>query len=175
MLGGVALTALGSLVIGALGTPITELLDAPALPTTGESIALSLVAVAVGAALVLHRVAVPDALVVAARRQLYANDLLRVVVQRPVLVAARIGDVIERRGIDATVDGLGHATTSLARATDWLERHVVDAAVDGLARAIAGAGRDLRRIQSGRLYEYLRGATLGAAAVAVVIALTTLT
>jgi NADH-quinone oxidoreductase subunit L len=175
MLAGVALMALGSLVIGALGTPITRLLDTPPLPTSALSIALSLLAVALGAALVLRRVAVPGVLVVAARRQLYANDLLRLVVQRPILAAARIGDVIERRGIDAAVDGLGRATISLARAADWIERRRVDAAVDGLARAIARAGRDLRRIQSGRLYEYLRGATLGAAAVAVVIALTTLT
>jgi NADH-quinone oxidoreductase subunit L len=175
MLAGVALMALGSLVIGALGTPITRLLDAPPLPTSAESMALSLLAIALGAALVLRRVAVPGVLVVAARRQLYANDLLRLVVQRPILAAARIGDVIERRGVDAAVDGLGRATTSLARAADWIERRRVDAAVDGLARAIARAGRDLRRIQSGRLYEYLRGATLGAAAVAVVIALTTLT
>jgi NADH-quinone oxidoreductase subunit L len=175
MLGGVALMTTGSLVIGALGTPITRLLDAPELPTTAEAIALSLAAVAMGAALVLRPVAVPGTLEVAARRQLYANGLLRLVVQRPVLAVAKIADVFERRGVDAAVDGAGRATTLLARATDWVERRGVDAAVDGLARAIVGAGRDLRRIQSGRLYEYLRGATLGAAAVAVVIALTTLT
>jgi NADH-quinone oxidoreductase subunit L len=175
MLAGVAIMALGSLAIGALGAPITRLLDAPELPTSVSSIALSLAAVALGAALVLRGVAIPRALVWAARRQLYANDLLRRVVQRPVLAAARIADVFERRVLDAAVDGLGRSTRSLADAANWLERHGLDAGVDGLARAIGRAGRDLRRVQSGRLYEYLRGATLGAAAVAIVIALTTLT
>jgi len=175
MLVGIAIMALGSVVIGALGTPITRLLDAPPLPTSALSIAVSLLAVALGAALVLRRVAVPGALALAARRQLYANDLLRRVVQRPVLAAARIADVFERRVLDAAVDGLGRSTRALADAANWLERYGLDAGVDGLARAIGRAGRDLRRLQSGRLYEYLRGATLGAAAVAIVIALTTLT
>jgi NADH-quinone oxidoreductase subunit L len=174
MLAGVATMALGSLAIGALGTPITRLVDAPDLPTSALSIALSLLAVALGAALVLRRVAVPAALVVAARRQLYANDALRRVVQGPVLAAARVADVVERRVVDAAVDGVGRSARSLAHASDLIERHGVDAAVDGLARAIGRAGTSLRSVQSGRLYEYLRGATLGAVAVAVVIALTTL-
>jgi len=113
-------------------------------------------------------------LVVAARRQLYANDALRRVVQGPVLAAARVADVVERRVVDAAVDGVGRSARSLAHASDLIERHGVDAAVDGLARAIGRAGTSLRSVQSGRLYEYLRGATLGAVAVAVVIALTTL-
>jgi NADH-quinone oxidoreductase subunit L len=174
MLAGVVLMALGSLAIGALGAPITRLLDAPTLPTTALSIALSLFAIAVGAALVLRRVAVPSALVVAARRQLYANDALRRVVQDPVLATARVADVVERRVVDAAVDGVGRSARSLAHASDLIERRGVDAAVDGLARAIGRAGTSLRSVQSGRLYEYLRGATLGAVAVAVVIALTTL-
>jgi hypothetical protein len=175
MLAAIAVIALGSLAIGALGTPIARLVDAPDLPTSALSIALSLVAVALGAALVVRRVTVPDGAVLAARRQLYANDVLERVVQRPVLAAARIADVVERRGVDAAVDGFGRAARSLAHASDWIERHGIDAGVDGLARGIGRAGASLRTVQSGRLYEYLRGATLGAAAVAVVIALTTLT
>jgi NADH-quinone oxidoreductase subunit L len=175
MLAGVALMALGSLAIGALGRPITRLLDAPALPTTALSIALSLLAVAIGAALVLRRIAVAAALVDAARQQLYGNELLRLAVQRPLLAVARFAVLFEQRVVDAAVDGVGRSARSLAHASDWIERHGVDAGVDGLARGIGRAGASLRQVQSGRLYEYLRGATLGAAAVAVVIALTTLT
>jgi hypothetical protein len=84
-------------------------------------------------------------------------------------------DFVERRLIDAAVDGLGRSSVSLARAVNWVERNGIDAAVDRLARTIGDTGRALRRVQSGRLYEYLRGATLGAAAIALLIALTTLT
>jgi hypothetical protein len=56
-----------------------------------------------------------------------------------------------------------------------VERRGVDAAIDGLARAVGRSGDDLRRLQTGRLFEYLRGAVLGGAALAFVIALTALT
>jgi NADH-quinone oxidoreductase subunit L len=175
MLAGVWAMAAGSLTLGLLGGPLARLLDAPALPTSPLSLALSLVAVAGGAAAVASRAPVPGALAAAARRQLYANELLRRVVQRPLLALARITDVVERRGVDAAVDGVGHAGLAAARGQDWIERRAIDAAVDGAARAIGRGGDDLRRVQSGRLYEYLRDATLGGAAVALLIALTTLT
>jgi hypothetical protein len=91
------------------------------------------------------------------------------------LALAYAAEIVERRGIDAAVDGIGRAGIVVAQAQDWVERRAVDAAVDGAARAVGRGGDDLRRVQSGRLYEYLRGATLGAAAVAVLIALTALT
>jgi hypothetical protein len=40
-----------------------------------------------------------------------------------------------------------------------------------LARAIGRGGDGLRRVQTGRLFEYLRGAVLGGAGVAFVVAL----
>jgi hypothetical protein len=131
--------------------------------------------VAVGAVAVASRARPPAALAAAARRQLYANELLRRAVQRPLLALAHAADVVERRGVDAAVDGVGRAGLAAARGQDWIERHAIDAAVDGGARAIGRGGDDLRRLQSGRLYEYLRDATLGAAAVALLIALTALT
>ena len=63
----------------------------------------------------------------------------------------------------------------MARAHDQVERHGIDAAVDGLARLVGRSGDDLRRVQSGRLFEYLRDAVLGAAAVALLIAISALT
>jgi hypothetical protein len=97
------------------------------------------------------------------------------VFQRPVLAAAAGSDVVERRGVDALVDGVGTAGRAAARAIDWVERHAVDAAVDGLARMTGRSGDRLRRVQSGRLYEYLRDAVLGGVAVVLILALTALT
>jgi NADH-quinone oxidoreductase subunit L len=175
MLVGVGLMGAGSLLIGALGGPLADLLGALELPDSTLGLVLSLFAVAIGAAAVAARIRVPAAVRRAARRQLYANEIIDRAVRRPLLSAASATDVVERRGIDAGVDGVGAAGLVAARGQDWVERHAVDAAVDGLARLTGRSGDRLRRVQSGRLYEYLRDAVLGGAAVVLLVALTALT
>jgi NADH-quinone oxidoreductase subunit L len=175
MLVGVGVMGLGSLGLGVLGGPLTALLAEPALANSTLSLVLSLVVIGLGASAVALRVAVPRGLAVAARRQLYATELLRAAVQRPLLALAAGAELVERRGVDRGVDGIGRAGLLAARAQDWLERRGVDAAVDGLAGAVGRGGENLRRLQTGRLYEYLRDAVLGAAGVAMLIALTALT
>lgn len=175
MLIGIGAAVVGSVVLGAIGGPLTDLLDGPPLPTSTLSVALSLAVIAVGAAGVLVGIRVPTALVGAARRQLFTNELLRWTVQRPLLLAASLLDRFERRVLDAAVDGIGRTGLLLARGADWVERRGIDAAVDGLARVVGRSGEDVRRLQTGRLYEYLRDAVLGAAAVGLILALTALT
>ena len=175
MLAGVAVMALGSLALGALGAPLARLLGAPELPASKSALVLSLVALLIGAAAVLLRLPAPGRLAAAARRQLYTNELLAATVQRPLLVLADGADVAERRGLDAAVDVVGRGGIVAARAQEWVERRGIDAAVDGLARAVGRGGDDLRRLQTGRLFEYLRSAVLGGAAVALLVALSALT
>jgi hypothetical protein len=175
MVGALAVTAVASMVLAAVGGPVQRLVDAPPLPASALSVAATLLAVAAGAALVAWAPRVPPPLARAARRQLYGNEALRFAAQLPVLLAARWAERIERVAIDAAVEGVGRSAGRLARAANWVERHGIDAAVDGAAHATGRAGGALRRLQSGRLYEYLRSAMLGAAAIAVLIALTTLT
>ena len=175
MLAGLAALAVGSLLIGALGGPLVDLLGAPELPASPFSLSLSLAAVALGAAAIALGARAPARLAGAARRQLYASTLLRVLIERPTLALARVATLVERRGLDAAVDGAGRAGLAASRTQDWVERRGIDAAVDGLARAIGRGGSDLRRVQSGRLYHYLRDAVLGGAAVVFLIALTALT
>jgi len=174
MLVALAAAAAGSVAIGLAGEPLRNLLDATSLPSSSSSLWLSLLAVVAGAAVVLAGARAPVRLAEAARAQLYANDLLRILFQRPVLALASAADAVERRGIDAAVDGIGRATLLAARSQEWVERRGIDAAVDGVARAVGGGGDDLRRLQSGRLHEYLRDALLGAAAIALLLTLTAL-
>ena len=174
MLTGVGAFAVGSAGLGLVGAPLARLLDAPELPSSGLSVALSLVAVGMGAVAVVAAPRVPARLVAATRAQLYANELLRAAVERPLVALARASDAAERHALDAAVDGVGRAGLATARAQDWLERRGVDAAVDGLAAAVGRGGGRLRRLQTGRLFEYLRGAVLGAAGVAVVVGLSAL-
>ena len=175
MLAGVGALALGSLGLGAIGAPLARLLGAPPLPSSALVLVLSLAATAVGAAAIVWAVPLPARITAAARAQLYTNELLRRAVQRPLLALARGIDAGERRVLDAAVDDVGRDGLVAARSADRVERHGIDAAVDGLARAIGHGGDELRRLQTGRLFEYLRGAVLGAAGVAFVVALSALT
>ncbi len=174
MLAGAGAMVAGSLLVGAAGGPLAALLGAPPLPASALSLVLSLAAIGAGGAAVLAAVAVPAPVAAALRRQLHVDELLRAVVQRPLHGAARALDRVERDGLDAAVDGIGRAGLALARSQAWVERRVVDAAVDGVAHGVGRGGASLRRVQSGRLHEYLRDAVLGAAALGFILALTAL-
>lgn len=172
MIGSVGLLAGGSLVLGLVGGPLTDLLEAPELPTSVLSVVLSLGALGLGIAAV--RLRAPPVLAVAARDQLYATRLQAAVVERPVRNASRGLAVFDARAVDAAVDSAGRASLRVARASDSVERHGIDAAVDGLAELVGRSGDGARELQSGRLHEYLRDALLGAAGVAVLITITVL-
>ncbi len=164
-----------SILLGVLGGPLRTVLHAPALPTSTPSLVLSIAALGVGAGGVLLAVRVPQALRSAAAHQLHLELLLRVVVQRPTLALARALDAAERRVVDRVVDAGARATVRAAHAADRVELHGIDAAVDGLAHAVGHGGARTQRLQSGRLYEYLRDAVLGVAAIAILLAITALT
>jgi len=172
MLAGTGALAVASLGLGAVGGPLAELIAGAPMPSSTLSLALGLAALAAGVAAVLAGLSAPAALARAAARQLYANELLRALAERPLLTLAHAADALDRRGVDGAVDGIGRGGLALARAEDRLERGGIDAAVDGLARLVGRSGDDLRRLQTGRLFEYLRGTVLGAAAVALILLIT---
>ena len=171
MLAGTAALAVASVVGGVLGKPLVKLMDTEPLPTSKLSLALSLVALAAGAAAALRPPRVPGVLRHAARRQLYAGLLQRWTVELPTLAASRLLTAAETRGLDRAIDAVGRGGLAAARASAWVERRGVDAAVDGLAAAVGRGGNETTRLQSGRLHEYLRDAVVGAAAVAGIVAL----
>ena len=175
MVGALAVLAAGAVVAGALGGPIERLLKAPPLPTSTTSLVLSLVAVALGAAAAAFRWRPPAVIARAAYRQLGTAALQRWLVVAPVMAVSALADRVERRVLDAAVEGIGRAGLRLARASDDVERHGIDASVDGLAALVGRGGKESRRLQSGRLHEYLRDAVLGAVALAVLIALAAVT
>ena len=170
-----SVTAFASLVLGLAGAPLGDMLEAPLPDASVESVALSIGALVAGVAAVLFGVRASRPLAGFARRQLRINDLLRTVAERPVTATAKAADRFERRVIDRAVDGTGRTGLRVARLHERVERSGIDAAVDGLAHLVGRSGDDLRRLQSGRLYEYLRDTVLGAAAVALLIAITALT
>jgi len=175
MLAAASVLAVASLALGALGSPLAALLGAPAPPSSTLSVVLGLLAAAAGAAAVVAHARVPRGLARAAAAQLGTTALLRALAERPLLAAARASDVLDRRVVDAAVHGAARGGLATAAVTDRVERGGIDAAVDGLARLVGRRGDDLRRLQTGRLYEYLRDTALGATAVALLLLLTALT
>jgi len=175
MLGAALALALASVGLGALGGPLERLLGGEPLPGTVLSAVLSVAAVLLGAAAVLARLPVPEPLRRASAAQLYVNEALGAVLERPVLALGRLTALLDRRVVDRAVDGAGRAGLSLAAAQDRVERSGIDAAVDGLARLVGRGGAGTSRVQSGRLHEYLRDTVLGAGAVALLIGLTAVT
>lgn len=174
MLGMAAALGLASIFGGLLGPPLEDLLGGT-LPTSGLGLALSLVALVAGAAAVVVVPAPPRAVSRSLAHGLFAEPLLRLVADRPVLLLARAADAVDRRVIDPLVDGVGRGGVAVARAVELVERRGVDPAVDGVARLVGKSGADLRRLQTGRLYEYLRDTVLGIVAVAALIAIAALT
>ncbi len=174
MLMSLAILATASIVGGLLGTPIERLLDAPELPVSTASVLLGLLAVLAGGGVFLLRPVAPSAIVRAARREFYAAALQRMVIVAPVLGLSRVASHVER-GLDRIVDGTGRAALVAARGSRWIEERAVDRAVDGLAHRIGREGARTRRLQSGRLHEYLRDAVIGGVALALVVAVASLT
>ena len=142
---------------------------------SAKGVALSLAALLAGVAAVVLSLRSPAPLRRAAAGQLYVNEAIRTLVTRPVLGLGRASDTADRRLVDGAVDGAGRAGLALARASDTVERGAIDRAVDRLAAAVREGGDDLRRVQSGRLWEYLRATVAGAAAVAAVVVVAALT
>lgn len=188
MLAGLGLAAVGSLGAGALGGPLTRLLDTGPLPTSTPSLLLSLGAVALGGAgaYAASGVRLRPRLLTGQRRPATRGRLtgglgwatrsgLDLVVDGTaagVRMLSRGADVAERRAVDAAVDAAGRAGLGASRVADEVERRGVDALIDGLAARVGRTGVQTQRLQSGRLHEYLRDAVLGAAALAVLLLLT---
>ena len=66
---------------------------------------------------------------------------------------------------EVVVDGVVAALAGVVRTAAWLsgaiDRYVVDGAVNGVAEALLGGGRGLRRLQTGRVNNYVLGVAVG--------------
>ncbi len=98
-------------------------------------------------------------------RKYYFDELYHAALIRPVLGLSRAF-----RWFDgAVIDGLVNGSGSLTRLTSWIvgvfDNVVIDGMVNGVATAFVAGGRQLRKIQTGKIQNYL----LGFAAVALVI------
>jgi NADH-quinone oxidoreductase subunit L len=74
---------------------------------------------------------------------------------------------IDREGVDGVVNLVGRIGRVLSTWQGLFDRYVVDGLVNLVGLVIIGAGRSVRRIQTGRIQNYVLGLTAGAVAVVV--------
>jgi NADH-quinone oxidoreductase subunit L len=78
-----------------------------------------------------------------------------------VLGLGRIADWIDRRAIDGLVDGAARLARGVSRRAILFAEGAVDGAVNGVGRVHLAASSVLRRLQTGRLYNYALAVVLG--------------
>jgi NADH-quinone oxidoreductase subunit L len=86
--------------------------------------------------------------------QFYVDELYDATIVRGTLAGAQGLRVIDRRVVDAAIDGLASLTQVGAWVSHMIDKYLVDAVVNGMAR---GAGRGsflLRRLQTGLVQNY---------------------
>jgi NADH-quinone oxidoreductase subunit L len=86
--------------------------------------------------------------------QFYVDELYDATIVRGTLASARGLRVLDRRVVDAAIEGVASLTQVGAWVSHMLDTYLVDAGVNGLAR---GAGRGsflLRRLQTGLVQNY---------------------
>ena len=92
----------------------------------------------------------------------YLDEIYGATVVRGSLLFARILSWIDSRLVDGVVNLAGEVTRLFANLDGAIDKYIVDGAVNLVADCTIGAGRGLRRVQTGRIQTYLYGALAGA-------------
>jgi len=98
------------------------------------------------------------------------DELYDVLFVRPTHAVARWAAAVDRHWIDGLIDGLARWTSGLAAIWDRMaDQWLVDGSVNRFASGVYGVGVWLRRVQTGRLRQYVMFVAIGALAVFVFI------
>jgi NADH-quinone oxidoreductase subunit L len=92
----------------------------------------------------------------------YVDELYAFAVVRPIVGIARLAAWFDVHLIDGLVNLAGALGRFASAISDVIDRYGVDWAVNAVAHLTRGAGRSLRRVQTGRVQTYLYGALSGA-------------
>jgi NADH-quinone oxidoreductase subunit L len=92
----------------------------------------------------------------------YVDELYQATVLRGTSLLARALAVFDNVVIDGLVNGVATAGRFVANIDGAIDKYLVDGAVNFLAEAIVQLGTRFRRLQTGRIQNYLYAAVLGA-------------
>ena len=94
----------------------------------------------------------------------YFNELYRFLFVKPVLAIAGLVSGTDKGVIDRIIDGIAWAARQVAGIDAWIDRTLIDGFVDGTAAATWNAGLELKKLQTGRLRQYVMFIALGTVA-----------
>ena len=83
----------------------------------------------------------------------------------PVLRLSRLASGIDRELIDRLINGLAWAARQVAGLDAWFDRTVVDGLVNATGRITWNTGLEFRRLQTGRLRQYVMFIVVGTVAI----------
>jgi NADH:ubiquinone oxidoreductase subunit 5 (subunit L)/multisubunit Na+/H+ antiporter MnhA subunit len=94
----------------------------------------------------------------------YFDELYDAVFVRPVLAVSRLAANCDKKLIDGFIDGLARWTRGAAVIDDWIDRLFVDGLVNLTAAWTYSTAVALRRVQTGRIRQYVMLIVVGAVA-----------
>jgi NADH-quinone oxidoreductase subunit L len=91
----------------------------------------------------------------------YVDEFYQAAVVRPLLAFERLCARFDLHVIDGLVDGVARFGRGASDYSGWVDATCVDGLVNGTAETVAEAGRQARRVQTGRLRGYLAYSVAG--------------
>ncbi len=91
----------------------------------------------------------------------YFDELYDVVFVKPVLAISAFASAIDRGLIDKFVDGIAWSARRVANVDALMDRYLIDGLVNATAAATWNVGNELRRLQTGRLRQYVMFIVVG--------------
>jgi NADH-quinone oxidoreductase subunit L len=99
----------------------------------------------------------------------YVDELYDAVLVKPALALAGLASGADRGIIDRIIDGVAWCARRIAGIDAWIDRWVVDGLVDATADVTWNAGLELKKLQTGRLRQYVLFIALGTVALFVLV------
>ena len=165
---------------GALQVPAEYLSHEAPIRTiaTLTAFGTALAGVLLAAAMYVWRVVSPDVVATIFRPlylflagRWYFDELYRAIFVLPVLGVAKLCSGLDRGLIDGLIDCLAWSARQVAAVDAWFDRTVVDGIVNTAASATWNTGLELKKLQTGRLRQYVMFIAVGTVAIFVLASL----
>ena len=101
----------------------------------------------------------------------YADELYHAIFVRPVFGLAKLASQFDRLVIDQFINGLAQVAQRLAAIDAWFDRFFVDGLVNAAGTITWNVGMELKRLQTGRLRQYVMFIVVGTVAIFVLATL----
>lgn len=175
----------------AMGLTTSELLGTITIPAEHEShaseihvvatltaFATALAGVLLAAAMYLKPLVSPSVVAASVRpvysflvQRWYVDELYHATFVRPTLALAKLASQFDRQVIDQLINGLARVAQRLAAIDAWFDRTFVDGLVNAAGTVTWNAGLELKRLQTGRLRQYVMFIVVGTVAIFVLATL----